>query len=249
MPDSARSIRTEVMEGIALLTFNVPPRNAACATDLGNVADVLGRYAEDPAIRVVVLTGAGYQAFVTDPEAEDMEDIAEHAAACNRAQDALAAFPKPVIARIRGDCIGAGLLLALHADLLIAAEDSAFALPAARWGSAYTPATVAALVGLVGPQQAKRLLLTGLQVEARQALQIGLVTMVVPDGDLSDTVVDLAREIADNAPLAVTAMKRMVAHPGDRALGSLVEACRVSQDHQAGIAARKKGRRPAFRGQ
>ncbi len=249
MPDSARSIRTEVMEGIALLTFNVPPRNAACATDLGNVADVLGRYAEDPAIRVVVLTGAGYQAFVTDPEAEDMEDIAEHAAACNRAQDALAAFPKPVIARIRGDCIGAGLLLALHADLLIAAEDSAFALPAARWGSAYTPATVAALVGLVGPQQAKQLLLTGWQVEARQALQIGLVTMVVPDGDLSDTVVDLAREIADNAPLAVTAMKRMVAHPGDRALGSLVEACRVSQDHQAGIAARKKGRRPAFSGQ
>ncbi len=249
MADSARSIRTEVMEGIALLTFNVPPRNAACATDLGNMADVLERYAHDPEIRVVVLTGAGYQAFVTDPEDEDMGDIADHAAACSRAQDALAAFPKPVIARIRGDCIGAGLLLALHADLLIAAEDSAFALPAARWGSAYSPGTVAALVALVGPQQAKRLLLTGWRVEAREALRIGLVTLVVPDSDLSDIVVDLAREIADNAPLAVTAMKRMVALPDDPALGSLVEACRVSQDHQAGIAARKRGRRPAFQGQ
>jgi enoyl-CoA hydratase len=249
MADSARSIRTEVMEGIALLTFNVPPRNAAGATDLGHVADALAGYADDPEIRVVVLTGAGNHAFVTDPEAEDMADIADHTAACTRAQEALAAFPKPVIARIRGDCIGAGLLLALHADLLIAAEDSAFALPAAQWGAAYPPAAVAALVALVGPQQAKRLLLTGWRMEAREALRIGLVTMVVADGDLSDTVVDIARDIADNAPLSVLSTKRMIANPGDPALESLVASCLASEDHRAGIAARKSGRRPIFKGQ
>ena len=108
-----------------------------------------------------------------------------------RALQALAAFPKPSIARIRGDCIGAGLLLALHADIIVAAEDSAFALPGSRWGAAYPPASVAALVSLIGPQQAKRLLYSGGRIEAREALRIGLVALVCDDADLSDTVVDL----------------------------------------------------------
>ncbi len=248
MPDSARTIRTEILEGIALLTFNTPPRNAACADDWGQLADALDRYAAAPEIRVVVLTGAGHHAFVTDPEAEEMEEIAIHAAACGRAQAALSAFPKPVIVRIRGDCIGAGLLLALHADLLIAAEDSAFALPSARWGAAYPPEAVAALVRLVGPQHAKRLLFTGARIEAREALRIGLVTLVVGDADLSDTVADIARDIADNAPLALTAAKRMADQPGDPALVALMEECWDSHDHAAGIAALKTGRRPAFHG-
>ena len=249
MPDSARTIRTEVMEGIALLTFNTPPRNAACADDWARLADALDRYAEDPEVRVVVLTGAGHHAFVTDPEAEAMEEIAIHAAACGRAQAALSAFPKPVIVRIRGDCIGAGLLLALHADLLIAAEDSAFSLPSARWGAAYPPEAVAILVRLVGPQHAKRMIFTGARIEAREALRIGLVTLVVADADLSDTVADLAREIADNAPLALAASKRMADQPGDPALVAMMQSCWNSKDHAAGIAALKTGRRSAFRGQ
>lgn len=248
MPDSGRTVRTEVMEGIALLTVNVPQRNAASAADWGQLADALDRYAADPAVRVLVLTGAGHHAFVTDPDAAAMEDIAVHGTAALRAQDALAAFPKPTIVRVRGDCTGAGLLLALHADILIAAEDSAFALPGARWGVAYPPAAVAALVRHVGPQQAKRLLFAGGRIEAREAMRIGLATLVVADSDLSDTVADLARDIADNAPLALTATKRMVAAPGDPALPALVEECAASQDHEAGLAALRAGRKPVFTG-
>ena len=210
MSASVRTVRAEVVEGVALLTFNTPPRNAAKAGCWDLLTDALNQYAADPAVRVLVLTGAGHHAFVTDPDAAAMEDVALHAAAATRAQEALAAFPKPAIVRIRGDCIGAGLLLALHADLLVAAEDSAFALPGARWGTVYPAFSVDALVRLVGPQHAKRLLFTGGRIEAREALRIGLATLVVADAELSDTVADLARDIADNAPHAVHAAKRTV---------------------------------------
>ena len=245
---NAQAIRAEVMDGIALVTFNTPPRNAVCAEDWDRLADAFDRYAGDPTVRVVVLTGAGTRAFVTDPAVAAIEDVATHTAAVVRAQEALAAFPKPSVVRIRGDCIGAGLLLALQADLLVAADDSSFALPAVRWGAAYAPISVSALVGLVGPHQAKRLLFTGGRITSREALRIGLVTLVVPDTDLSDTVADLAREIADNAPLAVAAFKRMITAPGDPDTAALEELCRASRDHEIGIAAVRTGRKPVFEG-
>ena len=107
---------------------------------------------------------------------------------------------------------------------------------------------MAALIRQVGPQQARRLLFTGGKIEAREAVEIGLVTAVVADEELSDAVVELARAIADNAPLAVAAAKRMVAAPGDPALGTLVDECYRSDDHRAGLAARREGKTPVFHG-
>ena len=248
MPDGKRSVTAEAMEGIALVTFNLPPTNAATAATWDALAAVLDAYAADPAIRALVLTGAGHHAFVTDPDAAPTEQQRLQDDAACHARSRLAAFPKPVIARIRGDCIGAGLLLALHADILVAAQDSAFALPAARWGAACDPAAVALLVRLVGSQQASRLLFTGARIEAQEALRIGLVTMVVPDADLSDTVVDLARAIVDNAPLAVAAGKRMITTAGDPALAELLHQCRASQDYAAAIATPRGRTLPAYHG-
>ena len=248
MQEARASIKAEVMEGIALVTFCAPDRNVATAETWGTLADMLGRYAADDAVRVVVLTGAGHLVFVSDPQPADPPAQAEYDGAAGGAQAALAAFPKPVIARVRGDCLGNGLLLALHADLLIAGEDSTFALPAARWGLAYAPGVVAMLARLVGPQHAKRLLFAGGRMGAQEALRIGLVTLVVEDADLSDIVVDLARTIADNGPLAVAAAKRMVAMPDDPALPRLMEQCRGSADYAAGLAALRRGKQPAFTG-
>ena len=248
MQEARASIKAEVMEGIALVTFCAPDRNVATAETWGTLADMLGRYAADDAVRVVVLTGAGHLVFVSDPQPADPPAQAEYDGAAGGAQAALAAFPKPVIARVRGDCLGNGLLLALHADLLIAGEDSTFALPAARWGLAYAPGVVAMLARLVGPQHAKRLLFAGGRMGAQEALRIGLVTLVVEDADLSDIVVDLARTIADNGPLAVAAAKRMVAMPDDPALPGLMEQCRGSADYAAGLAALRRGKLPAFTG-
>ena len=249
MTEARPPIKAEVMEGIALVTFNAPIHNVATIEMWDEFVKVVDAYAIDQSVRVMVLTGAGHHAFVSDPDAEKAEVQASYDAAAHRAQDALVAFPKPVIARVRGDCIGSGLALALHADLLIAAEDSTFSLPGARWGAAYAPDAVAALTQHVGPQQAKRMLLVGGRLTAREALRIGLVTLVVDDADLSDKVVDLARAMTVNAPLAVAASKRMVDVPGDPTLGSLATDCRASKDYATGLAAFRRGKLPVFQGQ
>ncbi len=241
-------IKAETMEGIGLVTFNAPIHNVASVEMWDAFAEIINAYAGDDAVRVIVLTGAGHHAFVSDPDAAETEAQATYDAAAHRAQDALVALEKPVIARLRGDCFGAGLALALHADLLVAGKDSAFSLPGARWGAAYAPDAVAALTRLVGPHHAKRLLLVGGRIDAREALRIGLVTILVDDEDLSDTVVDLARAIAENAPLALAAGKRMVDSPADPALGELTIACRASQDYATGLAAFRRGKLPVFEG-
>ena len=242
------AVACEVMEGIALVTFNLPTRNVATAATWDALTTALAGYAGEAAVRVLVLTGAGHHAFVTDPAAAAMEQQAIHDTAACRAQVALAAFPKPTIARVRGDCIGAGLLLALHADMIVAAWDSAFCLPGARWGACYPPGAVARLAALIGPQHAKRLLFSGGRIAAREALDIGLVTVLCADADLSDTVVDLARAIADNAPLAVAAAKRMVDAAEGPALEALVAQCRASADYAAALSAMPRGKAPAFQG-
>ena len=236
------------MERVGLITISVPRTNAATAQTWDALADTLARFATDRDVRVVVITGAGHTAFVTDPDAAEIEAQTSYDQAARQALAALAAFPKPSIARVRGDCIGAGMLLALHCDIVVAAEDSAFALPGARWGAAYPPESVAALTRLVGPQQALRMLFTGGRLEAAEARQIGLATLLTEDADLSDTVVDLAQAIADNAPLALAAAKRMVAGPGDPALEDLADQCRRSQDYADAVAALGSKRPPRFRG-
>ncbi len=241
-----KTVTTVVMEGIALLTVNLPRQNAPDAPSWDALAAYLAEYANDPAVQVVVLTGAGHYAFVTDPMAAPAQDQAVLDAAAGRALQAVAQFPKPVIARVRGDCIGHGLLLAMHTDLVIAAADSTFALPAARWGGSYPAESIAALVALIGPQQTKRLLFAGGRIDAAEALRIGLATLLAEDEDLSDIVVDLARAIADNAPLAVRAAKRMVADP---AVTGLADACRTSQDYETGVTALRAGRVPLFKGE
>ena len=241
-------IKSEVVEGIALVTFNAPTQNIATTETWAALAAALGTHAADEAVRVLVLTGAGHHVFVGDPVAAEADTQAAYDAAAADALAELAGFAKPVIARVRGDCIGTGLLVALHADLVVAAEDSSFALPRARWGAAYRPETVAALVRQVGPQNAKRLLFLGERMEAREARRIGLVALLVDDADLSDVVVDLARGIADNGPLAVAAAKRMVGAPDDPAAGDLVDQCLGSQDYAGGIAALRSGKRPVFQG-
>ena len=248
MAEARAPIKTDVMEGIALVTFNAPTQNVATVDMWDALATVLHGCAADDAIRVVVLTGAGHHAFVSDPVARDAGAQASYDAAALRALAALAAFPKPVVARVRGNCLGTGLILALHADLLIAGEDSTFSLPGARWGATYPPAAVATLTRLVGPQHAKRLLFAGARMGAREALRIGLVTLVVDDADLSDIVVDLARDIADNAPLAVAAAKRMVASAGEPGLDHLVADCLNSRDYAIGLAASQHGTPPVFEG-
>src|SRR5207248_4897753 len=171
---------------------------------------VLRRLQDDGRVRVIVLAGAGDRAFVSGADISEFGDqrtSADARAAYDRSSAeigrAWAAVGKPVIAMIRGYCIGGGLLTALQADIRVAAEGSQFGVPAARLGLGYGFGGVQALVDLVGPAWTAEILFSARRLTAAEALQIGLVSRVVPAGRLEDEAMELARSICANAPLTV----------------------------------------------
>jgi enoyl-CoA hydratase/carnithine racemase len=250
-------------DGIGIITFNQPEKRNAMSVEMwGGMGEILDEFREDSSVRVVVLTGAGDKAFVSGADISQFEQRRADADAqreydrlTNGGRAKLAAFPKPVIARIRGFCLGGGLAIAMQADLRIAARDSQFGIPAARLGIAYTLDGIRKLVGLVGPAHARMILYTGSRIDSAEAERIGLVNRVVPNEQLSGVVTDLARTIADNAPLSVAASKltieQLTRDPSARdmaAIDGVVAACFNSADYREGRTAFMEKRAPRFQG-
>ncbi len=252
----------EIADGIGTITFNSPEKRNAMSLEMWRgLLEILDQFAADASVRAVVLAGAGPRAFVSGADISQFGSQRADAAA-QRDYDALtsagrarlAAFPRPVIARIHGFCLGGGLGIALQADLRIASEDAEFGIPAARLGLAYGAGMVRQLVALVGPAHARMLLYAGGRIDAREAERIGLVNRTVPAEDLMETVADIARAIADNAPLSIRAAKLAVAAaeaPGSVAeaeLEAAIAACFDSADYREGRAAFQEKRPPRFAG-
>ena len=173
---------------------------------------------DDPAVRVLILTGAGGKAFVSGADISQFEKNRHNAAASEEysrrsaaQRDLLGDFPKPVIASIQGFCIGGGMQVAMLADMRIATEGSQFGIPAAKLGIAYGYDGLRHLVSLVGPSMARLLMFTGKRIPAEEALRIGLVDQLVAEAALAETTLELARTIAANAPLSVRASKVTIA--------------------------------------
>lgn len=203
MGDSKAVLGAEVVDGVGVLTLRDPDRHNAVSGEMWrSLAEALDRFAGDDAIRAIVLTGAGHVAFATG--AVDWEQALP-------VFTALAQSRCPVVARVRGDCLGAGLVLALAADMRVAATDCAFAFPAGEHPTPVPQPVVDRLVALVGPGQAARLLLAGTRVEAAEAASIGLVESVLDDADLSDGVADLAKSLSDRPAVFLAATKQAIA--------------------------------------
>jgi enoyl-CoA hydratase/carnithine racemase len=253
----------ELDDGVGLITFNQPEKRNAMSVDMWTgLTEILDAFEADDAVRVVVMTGAGHKAFVSGADISQFEQQRANANAqveydrlTSAGRARLAAFSKPVIARIRGFCLGGGLGIAMQADLRIAAVDSVFGIPAAKLGIAYGFDMVRKLVSLVGPAHARTLLFTGGRIDGTEAERIGLVNRVVPDEDLTEVVLTLARGIADNAPLSVRAAKLAVAAAvqgeSERdlaAVNAAVLACFDSTDYREGRTAFMEKRTPRFIG-
>src|SRR3954452_17194552 len=193
-------------DGVGLITFNQPEKRNAMSMEMwAGLGEILDEFAEDGSVRVVILTGAGNKAFVSGADISQFEKNRSNAeaqqeyerlAGVGRAK--YAAFPKPIIARIRGFCLGGGLAIAMQADLRIAAADSQFGIPAAKLSIAYAPDSVKRLIDLVGPAHARMILYTARRINSTEAQRIGLINQMVEDEDLDDEVLDVARTIADN---------------------------------------------------
>ncbi len=253
----------EMEDGVGLVTFNQPEKRNAMSVDMWEgLGQILDAFADDARVRVIVLTGAGSKAFVSGADISQFEKTRadndaqrdyDKLTSAGRAK--LADFPKPVIARVRGYCLGGGLGIAMQADIRIAAVDSEFGIPAARLGIAYGYEMVRKLVSLVGPSHARMMLYTGTRINATEAERIGLINRVVADEDLTDVVVDIARTIADNAPLSIRAAKLtvddLVRSDRDRnrePIDAAVAACFDSADYREGRTAFMEKRPPRFNG-
>ena len=246
---------------IGWLILNRPARRNALNAEMWEaIPPLMKSLDESPDVRVIVIRGAGPDAFAAGADISEFGETRSNAEAArdyealNRAAlAAIRAAGKPVIAMIQGFCIGGGLAIALACDLRVADASAQLALPPSRLGLAYPLDGLRDLVATVGPALAKELLFTARRLKAHEALRIGLINHEF--ADIEPETRELCRSIAEGAPLSIAHAKRAVdlvaGRPGagDEALvNELADRCFDSADYAEGRTAFTEKRKPAFRG-
>lgn len=204
--------------GVAVLTIDRPAkRNAMTHAMWGALPEVLAGPAADPAVRALVVTGAG-PSFCAGADiagllggADPRDPMADLRADNLAAQAALRTFPKPTVAMIRGHCIGGGVELAAACDLRFADPSSVFGVTPAKVGIVYPPSSTKALLDLVGPATAKYLLFSGELLDGAAALRTGLVDRLVEADELEAEVRRFTEVLAARSALTQRATKEVVA--------------------------------------
>jgi enoyl-CoA hydratase len=252
----------EKKEGIVTVTINRPQkRNALNRATRRELRKVLEKIRSSDDTRVLIITGAGDQAFVAGADVTELKEMNQWdmmnylSTLSQQLYTDYANLEIPTIAMINGYCLGGGLELALGCDIRVASEDASFGAPEVRLGVIPGGGATQRLPGLVGLSVAKELMFTGRIIDAQEALRIGLVNRVVPKDKLKEIVWELAADFAKKSSIVLKLIKRSV-NRGFQAtidIGLAYEAlaqclCFTTEDHEEGLSAFLEKRKPDFRG-
>jgi len=255
-------IDVTVNDHVATIVLNRPEAMNSVDPDMRDALYTLWeRLRTDESIRVAIITGAGDKSFCTGADLKKTmppkESFAELYYGNGKPGTMMHGFgsDRPIICAVNGYALGGGMELALACDICIAVEDAKFGLTEARIGSVPGSGGMQRLPRTVGKSDAMRLLLTGDMVDAATAQRMGFVSEVVPREELMPTAQRIARRIADNGPLAVRAIKRMVMQGLDMPLPLALEMdkqaygiLRDTEDRIEGRRAFQEKRAPVYRG-
>jgi len=201
-------------DGVATVAISNPARRNAMTVGMWEALPrVLAGLAADPGVRVLVLTGEG-DTFCAGADISDFTGPGGVRGAQNAmiaAESALAAFPRPTLAAVRGFCVGGGCQLALACDLRFAAEGARFGVTPARLGIVYPASSTRRLVELAGPATAKYLLFSAELIDHDRALRAGLLDEVLPDAELDKRVREFADVLRSRSQLTQVAAKEFTA--------------------------------------
>jgi len=244
---SPRHILSDVSDGIGTLTLNRPEKLNAYTTEMGEeVTAVLRAWRDDPAVRAVILTGAG-RGFCAGV---DLDHLKAHQAGGNASKGPrlgeedflrklpleLVEYPKPLIAAVNGAAIGVGVTMILPCDVRIAAEEAKLGLAFVKLGILPGLGSTHLLPRIVGRAKALELVLSARTITAREALEIGLVNQVVPAAELAETARGLAAVIAAHRPEVVAAAKAALNYGAEH---SMEEAMKNEERASAALRATK----------
>lgn len=255
-------IEKEQIENITILRFGRPEvYHALNRPMLKQFAQLLQEIAVDATTRVVVITGSGEKAFCAGADLKERQTMTEeqvriYISLIRKTFTLVEELPQPVIAAIGGVAFGGGLELALACDLRIADERALLALPETSLGIIPGAGGTQRLSRVAGMTVAKELIYTARRITAAEAYQFGIVSKVSPTGQALNVSMEIAKQIADNAPLAVQQAKKVISEGYELSLGTALEketlaydALIPTRDRLEGLQAFQAKRKPIYRGE
>lgn len=256
---SFNNILLKKEEGIGFITINRPKYlNALDRGTVEELSEVIDLVSADDEIKVIILTGAGDKAFIAGGDIAFLKELTpvearKFAAFGHAVLRKMESLPKPIIAAINGFCLGGGCELAMACDFSIASSKAKFGQPEVSLGVTAGFGGTQRLPRLIGVGRARQLLYTGDMIDAGEALRIGLVNEVVPDGELMNYVVGIARRIITKGQMAVRFSKAAVNNGMqtdiDRAMTiecDIFALCFSTEDQKEGMNAFMEKRVPQF---
>ena len=261
LQEPASPVLVDYLSGdrIAVVTLNRPHADNAISTEMGaRLTEIVETIAVRPAVRVVVLTGAGDRAFSVGSDLRQRrnmtkEDWLRQRQDFDRTLYTVRQLRKPIFAAVNGMAYGGGSELAQSVDFIIASDDATFGQPEAMLGLAAGGGSPVFLPRLLPPGRALQMLMTGDPITAQEAHRLGMVNEVHPRAELMDAALRIAEKIASNSPTAVQAAKRAVrlgeGQPVEQAIAIMMDAhwrSAVHPDRVEGIGAFNEGREPTF---